>query len=94
MVLLEAWSLGTPTLVNGNCEVLKGHINRGNGGLCYDNEESFHKYLRLLLEHPSLRAILSQQGKRYVDKHYSWETVLNKYRIGAKKVAESNQAIS
>ena len=87
MVLLEAWSLGTPTLVNGHCQVLKSHINRGRGGFCYHNEESFDKYLRLILEHPSLRPILGQQGKKYVSQNYQWPNILRKYKDSATRVA-------
>lgn len=86
MVLLEAWSLKTPTLVNGNCDVLKGHSNRGNGGFYYHDEESFHKFLSLLLDNPSLRKVLGARGKKYVENNYTWQSILNKYRQGAAHV--------
>ena len=41
MVTLEAWALGKPVLVNGQCDVLRGQCLRSRGGLYYDNVEEF-----------------------------------------------------
>ena len=35
MVLLEAWALSRPVLVNAHCDVLKGQARRADGGLWY-----------------------------------------------------------
>ena len=41
MVVLEAWMMGRPVLVNGDCEVLRGQVLRANGGLYYRRYEEF-----------------------------------------------------
>ena len=33
IAVLEAMALGVPVLVNGQCDVLKGHCTKSNGGL-------------------------------------------------------------
>src|SRR4029079_3387155 len=41
IVVLEAWALGKPVLVNGHCDVLRGQVLRSAGGLYYENAEEF-----------------------------------------------------
>lgn len=35
IAVLEAMALGVPVLVNGQCDVLRGHCTKSNGGLYY-----------------------------------------------------------
>jgi glycosyltransferase involved in cell wall biosynthesis len=79
MVVLESLSLGKPVLVNGECEVLKGHCERGNAGLYYTNYEEFKYCLELLLENKSLNSKLGSNGKRYVNEHYQWSVIMEKF---------------
>jgi glycosyltransferase involved in cell wall biosynthesis len=41
IVLLEAWAVGKPVLVNGRCEVLVGQCRRAQGGLWYTSKYEF-----------------------------------------------------
>ncbi|MEQ9000837.1 MAG: glycosyltransferase [Coleofasciculus sp. B1-GNL1-01] len=41
MVLLEAWAVGKPVLVNGGCDVLVGQCRRPQGGFWYKNKDEF-----------------------------------------------------
>jgi glycosyltransferase involved in cell wall biosynthesis len=86
IVLLEAWLCKKPVLVNGQCEVLKGQCIRSNGGLWYENYEEFNECLNLLLADEQLRDQLGNKGRRFVDMHYSWETVEKKYLALIKRV--------
>ncbi|WP_321418856.1 glycosyltransferase [uncultured Methanomethylovorans sp.] len=79
IVLLEAWLCKKPVLVNGQCEVLKGQCIRSNAGLWYENYEEFSECLNLLLADEHLRDQLGNEGRKFVDKHYSWETIERKY---------------
>ena len=76
--LLEAWSLGVPALVNGNCEVLKFHCLGSSGGLYYEDEGSFQEHLRNLLTRQELNRGLGMRGQGYVRKNYIWEEVTAK----------------
>lgn len=79
MVLLEAWYCKKPVLVNGQCGVLKGQCIRSNAGLWYENYEEFSACLNFLLADTQLRDQLGNQGRQFVDMHYSWETIEKKY---------------
>jgi glycosyltransferase involved in cell wall biosynthesis len=75
VVTLEAWKLGVPVLANARCKVLMGQCLRSNGGLFYHGYAEFAEGLRLLLEEPRLRETLGRQGREYVEREYSWETI-------------------
>jgi len=75
VITLEAWSLGVPVLANARCKVLVGQCLRANGGLFYHGYAEFAESLRLLLGEPGLAEALGRQGRAYVDREYSWETI-------------------
>ena len=79
IAILEAWMMGTPVLVNGECEVLREQCIRSNGGLFYANYPEFALALRALLQKPQLRRTLGRQGREYAEATYSWDTVIEKY---------------
>lgn len=79
LALLEAWKMGRPALVNGRCAVLRGQVQRANGGLYYGSYEEFAESLGWLLGHPAQADALGRSGQAYLEKHYSWEVVMEKY---------------
>ena len=79
MVLMESWACKKAVLVNGRCDVLKGHCLRSNGGLWYENYEEFKECLDLLISDDRLRAKMAENGKRYVEENYSWPKIEEKY---------------
>ncbi len=79
MALLEAWKMGRPALVNGRCAVLRGQVQRANGGLYYGSYEEFAEGLSWLLAHPAGADALGRSGRAYFERHYSWDVVLDKY---------------
>jgi glycosyltransferase involved in cell wall biosynthesis len=78
MVLLEAWNRGLPALVNARCKVLRGQVERANGGLYYGNAVEFAAALDYVLDHPAEARQLGQQGLAYVEREYRWPTVMEK----------------
>jgi glycosyltransferase involved in cell wall biosynthesis len=78
MVLLEAWNRGLPALVNARCKVLRGQVERANGGLYYGNTVEFVAALDYLLDHPDEARQLGAQGLAYVDREYRWPIVMEK----------------
>jgi glycosyltransferase involved in cell wall biosynthesis len=79
MVVLEAWMMGRPVLVNGECEVLRGQVLRANGGLYYRGYEEFAAAMDLLVSQPGLADRLGRQGHDYFQANYSWERIIEKY---------------
>ena len=72
---LEAWALGKPVLVKGECRVLEGQCVRSNGGLLYRRYAEFAPALRLLVERPGLRAAMGRAGREYLERDYGWDRV-------------------
>jgi glycosyltransferase involved in cell wall biosynthesis len=79
IVILEAMLSGTPVLVNGQCEVLKGHVRRSRGGLYYETGYEFAEALKLLLADDALRARMGGNGMAYVRQNYGRDTVCAAY---------------
>lgn len=80
MVILESWLCGTPVLVNGHCDVLRGHCRRSHGGLWYNGFEEFQVCLEWMLRDRDLLKALAEDGRRYTQSAYSWERVMAQYR--------------
>jgi len=78
MVLLEAWNHGLPALVNARCKVLRGQVQRADGGLYYGNTVEFIAALDYLLDHPDAARRLGEQGLAYVEREYRWPVVMGK----------------
>ena len=79
MALLEAWKMGRPALVNATCAVLRGQVQRANGGLYYRNYEEFAECLSWLLDHREVAEALGRSGREYYVQNYGWDTVMSKY---------------
>jgi glycosyltransferase involved in cell wall biosynthesis len=79
MSLLEAWMMERPALVNGKCAVLRGQVQRANGGLYYSTDEEFRETLSWLLAHPQEAAVMGRQGRAYFERNYAWDVIMEKY---------------
>lgn len=77
IAVLEAMTLGTPVIVNGECDVLKGHCMRSGGGEWYDGYEGFSCSLEKVLENG---CGYGEGGKQYVVDMYRWDKVMEGWR--------------
>lgn len=75
MVVLEAFQVGKPVLVNGKCEVLKGHCVRSNGGLYYTDYYEFEGCVNYLLEQEENGHTMGENGRLYVKHNYQWNVI-------------------
>lgn len=87
IVVLEAMKSGKPVLVQEKCEVVKGHCVRSNGGLYYRNYLEFESCVNYLLEHKDIAAAMGENGRKYVEENYCWDTI-------EKRLAELIEKIS
>jgi glycosyltransferase involved in cell wall biosynthesis len=78
ITLLEAMSLGTPVLATGGSAVLKDHCQQSNGGLWYEDAETFQEGLRVLAFDRDFRARLGANGRDYVARRFSWSDVMTR----------------
>lgn len=80
MVVLEAFQLGVPVLVNGGCEVLRSHCIRSGGGYYYTSYYGFAGKTNQLLFHEDLRRSMGEKGLKYVQANYNWEIICRNFK--------------
>jgi glycosyltransferase involved in cell wall biosynthesis len=79
LALLEGWNFARPALVNGRCHVLRGQVRRANAGLYFDRYDDFAESLEYLLTRPDEAGRLGRQGLAYVEQHYRWPVVMERF---------------
>lgn len=80
IVLMDAWECGLPALVNGGSDVMREHCRRSGGGLWWTSYATFEVAMDRLVGDAELRAGLGANGRRYVEEHYRWPALLERYR--------------
>lgn len=88
IVVLEAMKVGTPILVNGRCEVLKGHCIRSNGGFYYTNFLEFESLLKKLLLDDNLYQKMRKNAVDYIEDNYTWDAIIDNLKINIDMVIE------
>ena len=78
MAVLEAMACGVPVVVNGKCEVLKGHCKKSNAGLYYADFLEFEGILNYIICNALQVNIMRKNGIDYVNQNYRWNIVIDK----------------
>ncbi|MBX7139018.1 MAG: glycosyltransferase family 4 protein [Oligoflexia bacterium] len=79
IVLMEAWLLKRPVLVNGNCAVTRQHVVDSGGGLYFSSPADFGAVCAALLSDKALNERCGKAGFEYVSSEYSWPAVLERF---------------
>lgn len=79
LVLLEAWNLNKPVLVNQMCAATTEQVTLSGGGLYFSNYETFEVSLTRLLQDSDLARSLGKNGANYVESRFSWVNLTNRY---------------
>ncbi len=79
LVVAEAWSARTPVLVNAVCAATAEHCARSGGGLAFGEYATFEVAVERLLGDPGLADELGDRGRAYVDAHFRWPVVVDRY---------------
>ncbi len=79
IALVEAWQSDTPVIVNRECDVLSGFVERSEGGLAYDSPSELAESVRVLVERPRARDSLGAAGGHHVRMNLGWDTVVETY---------------
>jgi len=77
--VLEAMSLAVPVIVNGECEVLKGHCIKSKGGLYYKSFLEFETCLYFVLNHLDIYHKMGQNAREYIEDFYTWDRIMKKF---------------
>jgi len=86
--VLEAMTLSIPVVVNGICDVLKGHCTKSNGGLYYKNYFEFEGCLNFLASHKEEYDKMCLNAKKYVDDYFQWDIIMNKFDQIIERIGE------
>jgi glycosyltransferase involved in cell wall biosynthesis len=79
LVLLEAWSLGVPVLVNASCAATMEHCRHSGGGLWFESYRSFEVTVERLTAEEGLRRSLGTAGREYTERYFRWPAILDGY---------------
>jgi glycosyltransferase involved in cell wall biosynthesis len=90
IVLMQAWLAARPVLVHGQAQVTRYHCERSNGGLWYSSYAEFEEVLDRMIGNRALAATLGRNGRDYVEREYSWETVLDRFHSAVAAWRESS----
>lgn len=77
--VLESMALSVPVIVNGVCDVLKGHCIKSNGGLYYMNYFELEGILDYIFTHEQEYEQLSRNARRYISENYEWDVIMRKF---------------
>jgi glycosyltransferase involved in cell wall biosynthesis len=79
LVLLEAWTLGVPVLVNESCAATMEHCRRSGGGVWFDSFRTFEVAVERLTGDAALRSALGAAGRSYTARYYRWPSIIDRY---------------
>lgn len=86
--VLEAMSLSVPVIVNGICDVLKGHCLKSNAGLYYMNYFEFEGILDYIFSHERDYQLMRENARRYIRENYEWDVIMSKFRAIINNIKE------
>ncbi|MHB1710962.1 MAG: glycosyltransferase family 4 protein [Acidimicrobiales bacterium] len=79
LVIAEAWSAGTPVVVNAACGATTEHCRRSGGGLWFHGYAEFEVIVERLCRDRALGTELGRRGRTYVDARFRWPIVIDRY---------------
>ena len=79
IVLLEAWAVSRPALVNARCGATAEHARRSGGGLAFAGYATFEASVDRMLRSPEVAAALGRAGHEYVRRSFTWPVVTDRY---------------
>ncbi|HEV3266567.1 MAG TPA: glycosyltransferase family 4 protein [Acidimicrobiales bacterium] len=91
LVIAEAWSAGIPVIVNAACGATREHAQRSGGGLSFHGYAEFEVIVERLGDDRALAAELGRRGRSYVDRHYRWPMVIDRYAGFLESVAAASR---
>jgi len=94
LAVMEGAAVRLPALVNAACGATREFCERSKGGLAFTSYRHFEVALERLLEDDELRSQLGQAGEHYVQRHYAWEAIIDRYAGFLEEVASRGRMTS
>ncbi len=88
LVVMESWLCGRPVLVHGKCNVTKHFASEANAGLYFENYFEFEGCVEYFQNNAGIADAMGAQGRAFVLKNFSWETIVKKYTEFFEKVCD------
>jgi len=87
LVVMEAWTLKVPVIVNADCAVTRRACEESGAGLWIRSPEEFAVALERLRADPDLRRRMGQAGRAFVAQRYSWPAVLERFSAAVRELS-------
>jgi glycosyltransferase involved in cell wall biosynthesis len=96
LVLLEAWTVGRPVIVNQQCDVTADHVRHSAGGIAVDfaRPAAAAAAIAAGLRSESDRSTMGARGRAYAEGSFSWDRVLDTYERAARESRLERSAMS
>ena len=91
LVIMESWLCKRPVLVCEECKVTTNFVRQAQGGLYFSDYTEFEKTVSYLLKHKDIAQKMGENGKRYVESHFTWDKVISDYCELIKGITEKNE---
>jgi glycosyltransferase involved in cell wall biosynthesis len=92
IVLMEAWMVGTPVVVHGECAVTRHHVVESGAGLHFSDHEDLGGVTQFFLNDLEKRQEMVRRGREYVAREYSWESVLGRFDTVVQELFETEMS--
>lgn len=87
IVVMESWVTSVPVLVHASCAVTNYHCRRSNGGLYFRDYLEFEECVDYFRENPEVRKRMGGNGRRYVERNYRWDDVMDRFEKALEKLS-------
>ncbi len=79
IIILEAWLVKTPVMVNAECSVTVEQTQRSQGGMYYRTFDEFSRMVETITQDKELQSRLGENGRQFVLDNYVWDKIVQKY---------------
>ncbi|WMC91698.1 glycosyltransferase family 4 protein [Kineothrix sp. MB12-C1] len=79
IAVLEAMALGVPVVVNGKCEVLRGHCERSDAGMWYNNYNEMEQIVSHIKNSENVEMRI--KARKYIGNCFQWNKIIKKWKM-------------
>lgn len=91
IVIMESWLCSRPVLVSGRCKVTSHFVKEAMAGLFFDDYFEFEGCINYIRTHKVVANHMGGNGREYVLKNFSWDTIVEKYKTFFEEVSANRK---